>query len=222
MTEIKFGTDGWRAVIAEGFTFANVELVAQATADYWNDSPAAGTVKKVIIGYDRRFLSDQFASTAAQVFAGNGFQVLLNREPTPTPAISLAVKAHRAVGGVVVTASHNPPAFNGFKLKAHFGGSADQAICQQVEALLRRNPVKSVDLQEALRAQRITLLNLRGEYLRAVKTLVDFPLIAQSKLRFAHEALFGVGAGCFDELLTGTTLKVSTMNSVRYLIFVCI
>src|SRR5438093_4062434 len=85
MTQIKFGTDGWRAVIAEDFTFANVERVSQATADYWSLNPVVGTEKKVIIGYDRRFLSDQFARRAGEVFSGNGFAVVLTDRPTPTP-----------------------------------------------------------------------------------------------------------------------------------------
>src|SRR5262245_60924472 len=139
MAQIKFGTDGWRAVIAEDFTFANVARVAQATADYWTAHPVAGTGKKVIIGYDRRFLSDRFAHGAAEVFYGNGFEVVLTNQPTPTPAVSYAVKDQRAVGGVMLTASHNPPAFNGFKLKAHFGGSAEPSMCQGVEALPATN-----------------------------------------------------------------------------------
>src|SRR5436190_23173122 len=106
--KIKFGTDGWRAVIAEDFTFANVERVAQATADYWSQTPAAGTLKRVIIGYDRRFLSEQFAQRVAEVMLGNDFEVVLTSVPTPTPAVSLAVKDRSAVGGVMITASHNP------------------------------------------------------------------------------------------------------------------
>src|SRR5450759_1825966 len=109
MSQIKFGTDGWRAVIAEDFTFENVARVSQATADYWRANPVIGTDKKIIIGYDRRFFSDRFAQTAAEVFAGNGFHVVLTPEPTPTPSVSFAVKQLRAVGGVMITASHNPP-----------------------------------------------------------------------------------------------------------------
>ena len=141
MGQIKFGTDGWRAVIAEDFTFANVERVAQATADYWAANPIAGTERKVIVGYDRRFLSDQFARRTADVFLANGFEVVLTSQPTPTPSVSFAVKAQRAVGGVMITASHNPSAFNGFKLKAHYGGSAEPSMCQGVESFLDRNPV---------------------------------------------------------------------------------
>src|SRR3954469_25901097 len=143
MASIKFGTDGWRAVIAEDFTFANIERVSQASADYWSAHPVAGTEKKVIIGYDRRFLSNEFAQRAAEVFAGNGFQVVLTPTPTPTPSVSFAVKAQNAIGGVMITASHNPAIFNGFKLKAWFGGSAEAATCTAVEAMLDKNPVRA-------------------------------------------------------------------------------
>ena len=125
MAQIKFGTDGWRAVIAEDFTFANVARVAQATADFWKSeirnpkSEIFGREPKVVVGYDRRFFSDRFAQITAEVFAGNDFQVVLTPEPTPTPSVSFAVKNLRAVGGVMITASHNPPIFNGFKLKSH-------------------------------------------------------------------------------------------------------
>src|SRR6267378_4731885 len=143
MGPIKFGTDGWRAVIAEDFTFHNVARVAQAAADHWSANPVENSEKKVIVGYDRRFLSDQFAKSAGEIFAANGFAVVLTSKPTPTPAVSYAVKAQRAVGGVMITASHNPPAFNGFKLKAHFGGSAESATCAAVEALLDKTPAGS-------------------------------------------------------------------------------
>ena len=105
---IKFGTDGWRAIIAEEFTVGNVERVAQATADYWSANPVAGADRKIIVGYDRRFLSDAFGQRTAEVFAGNGFQVVLTSCPTPTPSVSYAVKDLHAIGGVMITASHNP------------------------------------------------------------------------------------------------------------------
>lgn len=212
MGQIKFGTDGWRAVIAEDFTFANVARVAQATADYWSAHPVPGTERKVIIGYDRRFLSDQFARRAAEVFAGNEFKVVLTAQPTPTPAVSFAVKAQRAVGGVMLTASHNPPAFNGFKLKAHFGGSAEPSMCQGVEAMLDKNPVRQAGLDKSVPHK---IADIRPAHYAAIKKLVDFKLIARSKLRFAHDALFGVGAGCFGELLAGTTCRVTTLNGAH-------
>src|SRR5437762_9610879 len=156
MSQIRFGTDGWHAVIAEDFTFQNVERVAQAAADYWMANPISGTNRKVVVGYDRRFLSDQFAVRTGEVLLGNGFEVVLTDEPTPTPAVSLAVKTERAAGGIMITASHNPPAFNGFKLKAHYGGSADPQVCQAVEALLGRSLVRAVKLGEGLELERVT------------------------------------------------------------------
>ncbi len=146
MAQIKFGTDGWRAVIAEDFTFANVARVAQAAADYWKSeisnpqSEIYRFARRVVVGYDRRFLSDRFAQITADVLAGNDFQVILTPEPTPTPSVSFAVKKMRAAGGVMITASHNPPIFNGFKLKSYYGGSSDSETCQAVESFLDKNP----------------------------------------------------------------------------------
>lgn len=215
MTKIKFGTDGWRAVIAEDFTFSNLERVSQATADYWKAKPVKGTKRKVIVGYDRRFLSDDFGKRVAEVFAGNGYEVVLTTEPTPTPAVSYAVKAQKAVGGVMITASHNPPKFNGFKLKSWYGGPADPEACKEVESLVDRHPVKKMDLDAAIKKRKVTVTDIRPAHYAAMKKLVDFKLIANSKLRFAHEALFGVGAGCFDTLLKGTTCKVTTLNGAH-------
>ena len=223
VAQIKFGTDGWRAVIAEDFTFTNLERVAQATAAFWQRNPVPGAEKRIVIGYDRRFLSDQFAARTAEVMLGNGFAVTLTSVPTPTPAVSFAVKAQNATGGVMITASHNPPSFNGFKLKAHFGGSAESSTCQAIEALLDASPVQAESLDSlparvaasprAAKQDRFHLTDIRAEHYAAIKGLVDFKLIAQSKLKFAHDALFGVGAGCFEQLLAGTTCRVTTLNA---------
>jgi phosphomannomutase len=222
---IKFGTDGWRAVIAEDFTFANVARVAQAAADYWKSevrspkSEVFGRDLNVVIGFDRRFFSDRFAHVAAEIFAGNDFQVVLVPEPTPTPSVSFAVKAQCAVGGVMITASHNPPIFNGFKLKSFYGGSSDPATCQAVESYVDRNPVRSAKFDEALRTGRISIRDVRPAHFAALKKLVNFKLIAESKLRFAHDALYGVGAGCFEQLLAGTTCQVTTLNGEHDVLF---
>jgi phosphomannomutase len=219
MGQIKFGTDGWRAVIGEEFTFGNVDRVSQALADYWQTHPVQGTAKKVVVGYDRRFLSDSFARRVAEVLAGNSFQVLLTPEPSPTPSVSWAVKAEKAIGGVMITASHNPPIFNGFKIKSHYGGSADPSMCAAVEALVDNNPVKALDVAPSSASAAIRLRDVRTAHYAALKKLVDFKLIARSKLRFAHEALFGVGAGCFDQLLSGTSCRVTTLNGAHDVLF---
>jgi phosphomannomutase len=219
MGQIKFGTDGWRAVIGEEFTFGNVDRVSQALADYWQTHPVQGTAKKVVVGYDRRFLSDSFARRVAEVLAGNSFQVLLTPEPSPTPSVSWAVEAEKAIGGVMITASHNPPIFNGFKIKSHYGGSADPSMCAAVEALVDNNPVKALDFAPSSASAAIRLRDVRTAHYAALKKLVDFKLIARSKLRFAHEALFGVGAGCFDQLLSGTSCRVTTLNGAHDVLF---
>jgi phosphomannomutase len=228
MKDIKFGTDGWRAVIAKDFTFANVARVAQATADYWRrlhagSQPARGaSAPKVVISYDRRFLSPEFARLTARVFAANGYQTVLTPEPTPTPALSYAVKHLGAIGGVMITASHNPPIYNGFKLKAAFGGSCDVETCQAVEALLDQSPAR-IDAENAASPlqpnEGIELLDIRPAYLRAIKRLVDFKSITRSRLRVAHDAMFGVGAGIFNTLLADSTCKVTTINGNHDVLF---
>jgi len=225
MAQIKFGTDGWRAVIAEDFTFTNVARIAQATAEYWKSEVSSqkseiyGCELKAVVGYDRRFFSDRFALITAEVLAGNDFQVILTPEPTPTPSVSFAVKHLNAVGGVMITASHNPPIFNGFKLKSYYGGSSDSETCKAVESFLDRNPVRTLMLADAVRAKKVLIQDIRRAHYAALKKLVDFKLIAKSKLRFAHDALFGVGAGCFDQLLAGTTCKVTTLNGKHDVLF---
>ena len=220
MAEIRFGTDGWRAVIAEDFTFANVARVAQATADFWQSEIRHPTSEifrrkpKVIVGYDRRFLSDRFAQITAEVFAGNNFKVVLAPEPTPTPCVSYAVKNLGAVGGVMITASHDPPQFNGFKLKSHFGGSSDEATCKAVESFLDRNPP-----QLKTNKLKLNISDFRPAHFAAIKRLVDFKLIAKSKLRVAHDALFGVGAGVFETLLARTNCTVTTLNGAHDILF---
>ncbi len=222
MAPIKFGTDGWRAVIAEDFTFANVARVAQATADVWKSeignskSEIFRREPKVVVGYDRRFLSDRFAQITAEVFVGNDFQVILTPEPTPTPSVSFAVKNLQAVGGVMITASHNPPIFNGFKLKSHFGGSSSAEVCAAVESFLDRNPPPFKNNKSKLE---IAVQDVRPAHFAAIKQLVDFKLIAKAKLRVAHDALFGVGAGVFETLLAKTNCTVTTLNGAHDILF---
>jgi phosphomannomutase len=222
VSQIKFGTDGWRAVIAEDFNFANVARVAQAAADYWlaqiqnPQSPIHGSEPKIIVGYDRRFFSDRFAQTTADVLAANGLRVILTPEPTPTPSVSYAVKNLNAAGGVMITASHNPPIFNGFKLKSYFGGSSSSEECKAVESLLNK---QSPRLNVPGSKDKISTQDVRPAHYAALKKLVDFKLIAKSKLRFAHDALYGVGAGCFEQLLAGTTCKVTTLNGNHDVLF---
>ena len=127
MEHINFGTDGWRGIIGKNFTFSNVAIVAQAIADYVKSTK--NLHHRAIIGYDNRFLSEKFAQTVAEVFAGNKIEVFLSKEPIPTPAVSLAVLKEKAGCGIMITASHNPSEFNGVKIKASYGGSALPYMC---------------------------------------------------------------------------------------------
>ena len=144
---VHFGTDGWRAVISETFTFHNLRMVTQAVADTlhsktWNDPELLDKqpdYQKVVVGFDSRFLSDRYAAEVARVFAANGYKVYLAQSDCPTPAISYAVYNMNAVAGIMITASHNAPRYNGVKLKAAFGGSASPEQCAQVEVYLNDN-----------------------------------------------------------------------------------
>ncbi len=209
---IKFGTDGWRAVIGEDFTFGNVRLVAQATADFFDRRNSNRTRKQIVVGYDRRFLSNEFAVTTAEVLAGNGYNVLLSNCPVPTPAVSWHTSHEKCRAGIMITASHNPSRFNGFKLKLHHGGPADPTTCRAVENLIRTNPVRATPLKAARSKKLIITKDLLPQYLKALKRFVNFELISKAKLSFAHEALFGVGAGCFDRILENTNCKIRTFN----------
>jgi phosphomannomutase len=140
--QISFGTDGWRGIIADDFTFDNVRIVTQAIADYLKNSDSRLTTHDsplLIVGYDTRFLSDRFAREAACVAAANGINVLLTDSFAPTPAVSYAVVVNNADGAIMITASHNPPRYNGMKFKAPYGGSATPAITGKIEQSLEFN-----------------------------------------------------------------------------------
>src|SRR5512137_1809405 len=150
--EIKFGTDGWRGVIARDFTFDNLSIVAQATMDYLKREGVAE--KGLVVGYDRRFLSREFAERVAEVACGNGIRVWMGNGYAPTPAVSWAVHELGAGGGVMITASHNPPIYNGFKLKEQYGGSARPSTTKVLEEMVAANQasgrkVQALSLPEA-------------------------------------------------------------------------
>ena len=213
VSSVRFGTDGWRAVIGEDFTFNNVRLVSQATADFFQRQQTRTTKKLIVIGFDRRFLSNEFAETVAEVLAGNGYKVVLSDSPVPTPAVSWLVAKLKGRAGVMVTASHNPARFNGIKLKLHHGGPADSDTCRNIETLIGERPVKIMLLEKARTKKLLKIQNFKTRYFNALRRMVDFKLIATSGLRFAHDALYGVGAGCFEELLEETNCEVRTFNA---------
>ncbi|HXE96354.1 MAG TPA: phosphoglucomutase/phosphomannomutase family protein [Dongiaceae bacterium] len=203
---IKFGTDGWRGVIARDFTFENLSLVAQATMDYLNREGLGN--KGVVIGYDRRFLSRDFARRVAEIAAGNGIHVRLTEDYAPTPAVSWAVRETGSGAGVMITASHNPPEYNGFKIKEAFGGSALPAttgILEEIVAYNRENNrrVISVPYDEALKKGTIELFDPCEGYFHQISRYVDLDLIARSGIRALVDPMFGAGSGFIPRLLPG-------------------
>ena len=213
---IRFGTDGWRAVIGDEFTFANVRHVAQALADYVVEcqtptnrkEPGRPDCPPVVIGYDTRFLSDRFAAQVARVLAGNGISVYVSQSDCPTPALSFSVKAMGAAAGVMITASHNPPRYNGIKVKSTSGGAATSDETHQIEALLSRNIREGVEASEASwRLENgeladdqpswgsITRFDPLPPYLEHLRTLVDFPAIARAGIRVVTDPMYGAGRG---------------------------
>ena len=211
-TKIKFGTDGWRGVIAEDFTFENVRRVAQATADYWN---GRGLPKMAIVGYDNRFLSEIYAKLVCEVFAGNGITALYPPESVPTPSATLAVRDRKMAGAVMITASHNPPQFNGYKIKAEFAGPADPKICADVEAHVDRNPIRSVAFDDGVKAGTIEVYDPRPAHVVAVKKIVDLKRIRATSLRVAIDSMHGSGGRMLESILAGAKCRPATIRAER-------
>ncbi len=216
---IGFGTDGWRAVIADTFTFPNLRLIAQAVADSILKQHSGTEQPSVVIGYDTRFLSDRFALETARVLAANGIIAWLSRTDTPTPAISYNVKQKGANAGIVITASHNPPRYNGFKLKAAYGGSATAEQCALVEEELRlmeregRGP-NMMDYQRALDLDLIRRFDPGWEYYQHLSNLIDIDQISQRELNIVADAMWGAGRGAFTTFLSRTRCHVSEIRAV--------
>lgn len=209
---IKFGTDGWRAVIARDYTFANVERVAQAYADYLLSDAGDEGPPFVVVGFDRRFLSEFFAQRAAEVLVGNGFSIALFNEAVPTPLISWAVKTLNAAGGVVITASHNPADFNGFKIKAPWGGSAAPETTSAVEKLVDANPPKRRDVATDTHE----LLEPAIESYKAqMASYIDLDRLRESLALVVVDPMHGAGGNWVESFLTGAALKVETIRANR-------
>jgi len=210
---VHFGTDGWRAIIADTFTFENVAACAQASAEHFAE--IYGLDKPIIVGYDTRFLSDEFALTVARVLAGNGFRVQMASRAAPTPALSYRIIEAGACGGVVVTSSHNPFRWNGIKVKPHYGGSATPEF---VAAIEERVPAILADrsrLKAAADDAGIERFDPVPGYLAALAGQVDVQRIRDAGLRVAVDPMYGAGAGLFAELLRGGKTTVTEIHGER-------
>jgi phosphomannomutase len=201
MTEIKFGTDGWRGLIADDFTFDNVRRVAGAIASYVlkNENASRG----VVVGYDTRFASQRAARVVADIIAGAGIPVQLSNDYVPTPAVSYNVKKLGAAGGVMVTSSHNPFNWNGVKFKGNFGGSATPAIMKKIEDEL------AIGAMPSGKAARVGEVDLKTPYIARVCEFVDLKLIANANFYFAIDSMYGSGRGVLP--------KIFSDHGIRYI-----
>jgi len=210
MKEIKFGTDGWRGIIAKDFTFDNVKIVAQAIADYLKQETAKKRQEEVVIGYDNRFLAEKYASLIAEVLSANGVKVILSNRSVPAPCVSFAIVDRGCDGGIMVTASHNPPEFCGIKFKAPYGGPATEEITKKIEKNLYRKKIP-----DQVNPELIIESNFIPSYLARLKSLVDFDLIRDAKLKIVADPMYGVGDSYIEELLKDTSCNVLTLNARR-------
>src|SRR5271170_1694540 len=193
-TQIKFGTDGWRGIIAEDFTFENVRIAAAAIGSYIlaKEDPAKG----VCVGFDTRFGSRDFAVAVAKVISAMGIPIALADRYTPTPALSYAVRYRGAAGGVMITSSHNPAQWNGVKYKAAYGGSGSPSIMAEIATYLGDPP------EVAAAAAQITAADFQTPYIEAISKFADLDVIAKSGLKFAVDTMYGSGRGVISGILT--------------------
>ena len=213
--KIGFGTDGWRGTIAEDYTFDNVRRATQGFASYLLEQGRQG--QWVVVGYDKRFASENFAATTAEVLAGNGFKVYLTNEATPTPVIAFAVVHKKACGAVNITASHNPPTDNGFKVRDENGGAIDPEGLKRIEALIpdSAEDVKHIPLKTGSEDGRIVTFDASEAYIANLKKLVDLQRIKEAGFTVMVDAMWGNGAGWFTRLLEGGKTRVIEIHNTR-------
>jgi alpha-D-glucose phosphate-specific phosphoglucomutase len=208
LARIVFGTDGWRGIIAEDFTFDNVKAVAQAFSDYLISRNL--NEKGLVVGYDTRFMSDGFARSVAEVAASNDIKVLLASKPTPTPIISFTVKNQQAGGGVAITASHNPSIYNGVKFKLPHGGPAPTEITKQIEGFLFKNSPKHDPTKIEGNVRKA---DFEDDYLEHIKRLVDLDLIGNAGFKIVFDAMHGAADRILERLLSKTRCEVKTIRA---------
>jgi alpha-D-glucose phosphate-specific phosphoglucomutase len=214
---IKFGTDGWRGIIADDFTFDNVRICAQAVADYLNNSGLAE--RGLVIGYDTRFASEDFARVTAEVICGNGIKVYLCTKATPTPVISYGVLVKKAGGAVVITASHNPPQWNGFKYKSEDGASAPTEVIAEIEkhiaSIIKNGNIKRLSLAEADKQGLIEYIDLAPPYQKHINKFINPDEPGKGKLKIVVDSMYGAGAGYFKMLLANSSHQIIEINHNR-------
>ena len=213
--KIRFGTDGWRGVIAEEYTFDNVRRCAQGFANYMTQQGKQSSW--IVVGYDKRFDSEFFAQAVAEVLVGNGYKVFLTDGPTPTPVIAFSVVNKHAAGAINITASHNPPTDNGFKVRNEFGGAIDPQGLLQIEASIpdSMDDVKRVPAAKAEIDGSIIIFDPAPAYIDHLKHLIDLQPLRDAGLKVIVDCMWGNGAGWFTRLLSGGKTEVIEIHNTR-------
>jgi phosphomannomutase len=216
--KIKFGTDGWRGTIAEDFTFGNVRRCAQGFARYLLDQE--GAADSVVVGYDRRFASEHFAAAVAEVMAAHDIHVHLTQGAAPTPVITYSAVALGAAGAVNITASHNPPWDNGFKVRDRYGAAIDPQGLTEIEARIPPlGEVKRISLDEAVEGGLVERFDPASTYIEHLKDLINVEPIRRAGLLVVHDAMWGNGAGWFERILGGQETRVVGIRQERNPLF---
>jgi alpha-D-glucose phosphate-specific phosphoglucomutase len=215
MAAIKFGTSGWRGLIARDFTFDNVRLATQGIADFLNSeirnpkSPIFNRKPVVIMGHDTRFLGREFSLAAAEVLAANGLIPLLCNRDAPTPVIAHTIRNRKAIGGINMTASHNPAEYQGLKFSTHHGAPATPEVTQQIEANIALLLARSWSFPAAVVGTfACKTVDPQPAYFKQLRRLIDFAAIRKARLKVAVELMYGTGRGYLDRLLEGAGAKV--------------
>ncbi len=198
--DISFGTDGWRAIIADEYTFDNVRACAAAVATHLHKTECASA--GVAIGFDTRFLSEEFALAAAKVFANQNIEVVISDRPLPTPALSYAVTTHKAAAGIMITASHNPPDYNGFKVKSSAGGSAPPDQVAQIEAQF--DEAFDIESKSTAKGAAIRTVDMVNQYRAQLARVVDIERIRSAGIALAVDSMHGSGANVLASMIEET------------------
>jgi len=216
---INFGTDGWRAIIADQFTFENVAICTNATLDYLKQH---GLDKKgIAIGYDTRFESDKFAKLVATLASNAKFETFLFDRPSPTPVLSHYVASNNLDAGIMITASHNPPEWNGFKIKTNLGSSAPQSMIEEIQKkinVLVTNHTKiptSIDIRNNL----VKPINPEINYIQHIKSIIDLDTIKSANLKIIVDSMYGSGQGYFKKLLSGGNIELIELHGTHNPLF---
>jgi len=213
MSKIKFGTDGWRGIMARDFTFDNVRMVSRAIAAYVNSLGIAE--RGLVVGYDNRFLSDKFAEEVAETLAKNGIPVYMTEKFTPTPVTAFAIKEYHAAGAIMLTASHNPPEYNGIKFIPEYAGPALPHITEEIERNIRGLEIEDnlVVENDLINQAEIKRINPFPAYKKHLAEIIDLDIIRQANLKVVVDPMFGCGIGYLEEILREAGVQLEVIHN---------